>query len=149
MGFTTLSSSFRHVKNCQQRFQPKESLIIVTPEETGMFWRHITEEESVNSNPDTANIHLGTASLCGGSAGHLHFLSSNTGHTRGSSVRHQYRSTYFKGICSCRNGSEISTYFHVNWDGCQGGREGRSREMWINEIQEKNILPDSHPPPRI
>lgn len=37
MGFTTPSSSFKLTENCQGRFQPKKSLIIVTPEEPGMF----------------------------------------------------------------------------------------------------------------
>lgn len=43
---TTLSSSLRPI----ERFQPKESLIIATLEESGMFQRHIKEEEAVNSN---------------------------------------------------------------------------------------------------
>lgn len=93
MGFATPSSSFRlGENNCQGSFQSKESLIITPSEESGIFWRHVTEGEVVNSNLDAANTHLGTAGLCI-SANHLHSLSSNTGYARGSSVRHQYRST--------------------------------------------------------
>ena len=94
MGFATPSSSFRLAENCQGSFKPKESLIITPPEESGMFWRHGTEGEAVNSNLDTANTHQGLARLCV-SAGHLHFLSSIMGHKRGTSVRHQHRPIHF------------------------------------------------------
>lgn len=119
-----------------------------------MIWRHITEEEAVNFNQDTANTHQDTASLGDGSAGHLDFLGSNIGYTRESSVRHQYRSTYFSSLNSQISEAaqievKISTLFPVTWDGCQGGGEGRSREMWINKIQEKNLLLGSLLPPHI
>lgn len=104
MALKTPSSSFRRVENCQGSCQPKESLIITPPEESGMFWRHVIEWEAVNSTLDTANTHLRKARLCV-STEHLHFPSSITGYNRGSSLRHQYRPTY----CSSLNSQVFAT----------------------------------------
>lgn len=55
IGFATTPSSFRLVENCRGSFQPKESQIITPPEESGIFWRHVTRGgrgEAVNSSLD-------------------------------------------------------------------------------------------------
>lgn len=125
MALKTPSSSFRCVENCQGSCQPKESLIITPPEESGMFWRHVIEWEAVYSTLDTANTHLCKARLCVSTnfpISHLHFPSGITGYNRGSSETsvqaHLLQFTEQSGICNCPNGNEISIYFHVNWDGC-------------------------------
>lgn len=121
MALTTPSSSFRLVENCQGSCQPKESLIITPPEESGMFWRHVTEGEAVNSTLDTANSHLHKARLC------VYWTPPFPQQHHGVQQRkfietsvqaHLLQFTEWSGICKCPNGNEISIYFHVNWDGC-------------------------------